>query len=81
MGWRTNVHDEERSGPLSVVSDDISESETILELSCEFTQISSTVLYKMITVRLGDHKFWARWVPETLTGEHKKQRMASALTI
>jgi hypothetical protein len=52
---------------------------TISELSCEFLQISRTVLYEIITVRLGCHKVCARWVPKMLTGRHKTQRMASAL--
>jgi transposase len=51
---RTNVHDEERSGRPSEVSDDLVQIVdqkvferrrfTILELSCEFPQISHTVL-------------------------------------
>jgi histone-lysine N-methyltransferase SETMAR len=53
---------------------------TISEPSYEFQQILLTVLYEIITVRLGYHKFCARWVPKMLTGEHKAQRMASALT-
>jgi hypothetical protein len=69
-------------GRPSIMSDDIFESErrrfTISELSCEFTQISRTVLYEIITVRLGYHKFCARWVPKTLTGAHKTQRIVSA---
>jgi hypothetical protein len=87
---RTNVHDEERSGWLSVVSVDLVESVnqkicerwrfTISELLCEFPQISRTVLYKIITVRLGYHKFCPRWVLKMHTGAHKTQRMASALT-
>jgi transposase len=44
---RTNVHDEERSGRPSVVSDDLVQSErrrlTLSEVSCEFPQISCTV--------------------------------------
>jgi hypothetical protein len=39
----------------------------------EFPQISLTVLYEIITVRLGYHKFSATWVP-------KMQKMASAFT-
>jgi hypothetical protein len=53
---------------------------TISEISCEFLQISYTVLYEIVTVRLGCHKFYARWVPKMLTGMHKMQRMASVLT-
>jgi hypothetical protein len=32
----------------------------------------------IITVRLGCHKFYSRWVPKMLTRAHKTQRMASA---
>jgi hypothetical protein len=53
---------------------------TISELLCEFPQISCTVLYKIITVRLGYHKFCARRVPRLLTGVHKMQRMVLTLT-
>jgi hypothetical protein len=54
---------------------------TTSEILYEFRQISHTVLYNIITVRLGyHHKFCARWVPKILTGAHKMQRMASALT-
>jgi hypothetical protein len=53
---------------------------TISELSCEFSQISSTFIYEVITVRLGYHKFCARWLPKMPTGALKTQRMASTLT-
>jgi hypothetical protein len=43
----------------------------ISELSCEFPQISCTVLYEIITVKLGYHKFCARCIPEILMGVHK----------
>jgi hypothetical protein len=89
MGGRTNIHVEERSGRPSVVSDDLVQTVdqkicerrrfTISELSCEFPQISRTVLYKTVTVRLGYHKFCATWVPKMITGVHKTQRMASAV--
>jgi hypothetical protein len=78
---RTNVHDEERSGRPSVVSDDLVQSErrcfTLSEISCEFTQISRTFLYEIITVWLGYHKLCARWVPKIFTD--KTQRMALTL--
>jgi hypothetical protein len=67
---RTNVHDEERNGQPSVMSDGLLQSFdkkncerqpfTISELSCEFPQISRTLLYVIITVRLGYHKFCSR---------------------
>jgi hypothetical protein len=53
---------------------------TISELSCQFPQILVSVLCKIIIFRLGYHKFWARWVQKILTGAHKTQIMASALT-
>jgi hypothetical protein len=74
----------------SVVSDDLVQSVdqkiyerrcfTISELPCGFPQISRTPFYEIITVRLGYHKFCVRWVLKMLTGAHKMQRMASALT-
>jgi hypothetical protein len=85
---QANAHDEEQSGQPSAVSDDLVQSVeqkicerqhfTILELLCEFLQISCTLLQEIITVRLGSHKFCTRWVPKMLTGVHKMQRMASA---
>lgn len=86
---RKNVHDEERSGRPSVVSDELVEKInakirdnrrfTISELSSEFPQISRTVLYEVVTDRLGYRKFCARWVPKILSETHKTQRMTSAL--
>jgi hypothetical protein len=67
MGGRKNVNDDEQSSQPSVVSDDLVQNVdhkicerrcfTISELSCEFPQISHTVLYEIITVSLGYHKF------------------------
>jgi hypothetical protein len=46
------------------------------------SQISRTVLYEIITVRLSyHHKLCARWVLKMLTGAHKTQRMASYLVV
>jgi hypothetical protein len=85
-----NVHDEEQCGQQSVVSDDLVQSVdqkrfsndrfTISELSREFPQISRPVRNEIITVRLGCHKFCARWVLKMLTGVHRMQRMALILT-
>jgi hypothetical protein len=84
---RINVRDEERTAQSSVVSDDpvdqkICETRviTISELSCEFPQISRTVLYEVIIVMLCYDKFCARWVLKMLTGVYETHRMASALT-
>jgi hypothetical protein len=83
---RKYVHSGERSSRPPVVSDDLVQNVgqiicdrrrfTISELSCEFPQISHTVLYGIIRVRPGYHKFCARWVPKMLTGAHKTQGMA-----
>jgi hypothetical protein len=57
---RTNVHDEERNGQLAICSDQQMCERwrfTISELSCEYPLASRTVLYEIITTRLGYHKF------------------------
>lgn len=88
-GGRTNIHDEDRSGRPSVVTNELVQKIdgkvrdnrrfTISELSDEFPQISRTVLYEVVTERLGYKKYCARWVPKILSEHHKNQRMASAL--
>jgi hypothetical protein len=84
MGEQMLTMKSEVFGEPSVVGDELVRSErwrfTILELSCEFPQISRTVLYETITVRLGFHRFCARWVPKILTDTHKTQRMARVFT-
>lgn len=87
---RTNVHDEERSGRPSIVTDEIVSKVdekikedrrfTITELSLSFPQISRSLLHKIVTQKLGYHKFCARWVPKILTETHKNQRMAASFT-
>jgi hypothetical protein len=59
---RTDVHDEERSDLVQSADQIVCETWrfTISELSCEFPQISRTVLYKIISVRLGCYKFCTR---------------------
>jgi hypothetical protein len=64
---QTDVHNEERSGWPSVVSDDLFQNVgqkicerwhfTISELLSEFSQISCAVLHEIITVKLGYHRF------------------------
>jgi hypothetical protein len=51
---------------------------TISELLCEFPQTACTLRSEIITVRLDNHRFCARWVPKMLMGAHKMQRMALA---
>jgi hypothetical protein len=76
--WANKVHSDEQSSRPSVVSDDLVQSVdqkicerwhfTISEHSYAFSQISYTVIYKSITVRLGYNKFCARWVAKMLKG-------------
>lgn len=87
---RTNVHDEERSGRPSVVTDElkgrierkIQEDRrfTIDGLHEFFPEISRTVLYEIVSGELGYKKISARWVPRLLSEEHKTKRMGAALT-
>jgi len=88
---RSNVHDEDRSGRPSVVSENLIERIdtkirenrrfTITELSEQFPEVSRTVLYELVTEELQYHKICARWVPRMLTETHKQKRMQSARLI
>ncbi|KAL4126648.1 hypothetical protein QTP88_010857 [Uroleucon formosanum] len=87
---RTNVHDEEKSGRPSIVTDDLvakvnekireNRRFTITELSLCFPQISRTLLFEIFSQKLGYDKFCARWVPKLFTDHHKGQRLEAALT-
>jgi len=87
---RENVHDEARNGRPSLVNDDLVRKVnervrddrrfTVSDLSLQFPQISKTLLYDNASSHLGYRKVRARWVPKMLTEEHKKQRVACALT-
>jgi hypothetical protein len=84
---RTNVHDGGGQGRHSIGTDELVQKLeqcmrgkrrfTTSELSEEFPQ---TNFYRIVTGRLGYHKFCARWVPKQLIDFHKTQRMGSALT-
>ncbi|GBM04537.1 hypothetical protein AVEN_197934-1 [Araneus ventricosus] len=86
---RTNIHDESRSGRPSVVNADLMKeinekirllrNFTITQLSEHLPNISRTVLYETVTLKLGYRKFCARWVPKMLTEIHKSSRMGAAL--
>ena len=87
---RENMHDEAQSGHPSLVNDDLVHKVnervcddrrfTISDLSLHFPQISTTLLYDIVSSHLGYWKVCARWVPKLLTEEHKKQCVACALT-
>ncbi|KAG5316575.1 SETMR methyltransferase, partial [Pseudoatta argentina] len=82
---RTSVHDDQRSGKPSILTDDIVEKIenalrddrrlTVDELSAMFPQISRSPLHETITETLGYRKLSARWVPKQLTDQHKLNRM------
>lgn len=86
---RTNVHDEDRSGRPSLVTDELKQKvdEKILEnrrftlttLHDFFPQISRSLLHEIVTDHLGYKKMCARWVPKILTDDHKAKRMGAAL--
>ena len=85
---RTNVHDEERSGRPGVADDGLIERVnskiqddrrfTITELSENFPEVSRTVLFEIVTERLGYRKVCARWIPKLLTEVHKENRLRAA---
>lgn len=85
---RTNVHDEDRSGRPSLLTNELVELVnqkvreirrfSISQLSEVFPQISRTILYEIVSEKLQYHKVCARWVPKMLTDDHKNQRVASA---
>jgi histone-lysine N-methyltransferase SETMAR len=86
---RTDVHDEQRSGRPSLISDDfLQEIEgdicanrcvTIRELHHIIPEVSETTIREAVTEKLEYRKLCARWVPKMLTDDHKTKRMGSAL--
>ncbi|KAG5324822.1 MOS1T transposase, partial [Pseudoatta argentina] len=82
---RTSVHDDQRSGRPSILTDDIVKKIenalrddrrlTVDELSAMFPQISRSLLHETITETLGYRKLSARWVPKQLTDQHKLNRV------
>ena len=85
---RTDVHDEQRSGKPSLISDDFlhgTEGEfranrcvTIRDLHHIIPEVSKTTIYEDVTEKLGYRRLCARWVPKILTDFHKTKRMSSA---
>lgn len=86
---RTSVHDGDRSGRPSLVTDELKAKveEKIQEnrrfnldsLNEFFPQISRSLLHEVVTDHLGYKKMCARWVPKVLTDAHKTKRMGAAL--
>ena len=86
---RTNVHDAERSGRPSVITDPLKQKvNRILRENRHFTisdvceqcpEVSRTVVYEIVTEHMQYRKICARWVLRMLTDAHKAARMGAAL--
>ncbi|GFY00653.1 HTH_48 domain-containing protein [Trichonephila clavipes] len=86
----SNIHDEERSGRPSVITDELIQKVdckvkenrrfTISSLAEKFPAVSRSVLYEIVSERLNYRKLCSRWVPKMLTVEHKTKRLGSALS-
>ena len=85
---RTDVHDEQRSGRPSLISDDFLQKieeiranrrVTIRELRHIIPEVSKTTIHEAVTEKLGHRKLCARWVPKMLTDDHKTKRVGFAL--
>ena len=87
--WRTDVHDEQRSGKPFLISDELLQEfegeiradrrVTIRKLHHIIPEVSKTTIHEAVTEKLGYRKLCARWVPKILTDDHKTKRMGSAL--
>ena len=85
---RTDVHDEQRSGRPSLISDDLLQEiegeiranrrVTIRELHHIIPEVSKTTIHEAVTEKLGYRKLCARWVPKMLKDDHKRKRMGSS---
>ena len=79
------LFEEGRSGRPSVITDDLVEKVntalrgnrrfTISELSLEFPQVSRSMIYDIVSEKLGYKKLCARLVPKMLTDEHKQKHL------
>ncbi|GFT58095.1 histone-lysine N-methyltransferase SETMAR [Trichonephila clavipes] len=86
---RSEVHDEERSGRPSFITEELvhaidekikeNRKFTFSALAMEFPQISRSLMHEIVTDKLKFHKLCARWVPKILTESHKTKRMRCAL--
>lgn len=88
---RTSVHDEERSGRPSLVTEELKKKVddriqenrrfTLTTLNDFFPQISRSLLHEIVTEHLGYKKMCARWIPKVLAEVHKTKRMGAALDL
>ncbi|GFV26400.1 uncharacterized protein TNCV_5087131 [Trichonephila clavipes] len=86
---RTDVHDEQRTGWPSVISDALLQRTEeaihanrrlrLKEMLQTIPEASMTTFYEVVVIKLGHRKLCARWVPKMLTEEHKKKRIGFEL--
>jgi hypothetical protein len=86
---RSDVHDEQRSGRPSLISDDFLQKiegeicanwcGTIRELHHIIPEVSKSTIHEAVTEKLGYRKLCTRWVPKMLTDDHKTKWMGSVL--
>ena len=82
------MHDEERSGRPSLVTDEFvhaieekvqqNRNCTISALAMEFQQISRSLIHENNTEKLQFRKLYSGWVLKILTEQHQKQWISSA---
>jgi len=81
---RTDVHDEQRSGRPSSISEDLlqeieeiraNQRVTIRESHHIIPEVSKTTIHEDVTEKLGYRKLCACWVPKILTDDHKTKWM------
>ena len=83
---RTDVHDAERSGRPSVITDALKQKVngiipenrhfTISEVYEQCPDVYRTVVYEIVTEHLQYRKIYACWLPRKLTDAHKAARIA-----
>lgn len=86
---RTEVHDEQRSGRPSVITEELVDNVQakiqedrrvkISELCDHFPAVSRGTMHEIVRNCLGYKKICARWVPHQLTDDHLSKRMGSCL--
>jgi hypothetical protein len=86
---RTDVHDEQRSGRPSFISDNLLQEiegeiranrfVTIRELHHVIPEVSKSTIHEDVTEKLGYRKLCSNWVPKMLTDDRKTKWIGSVL--
>ena len=84
---RTEIHDEKLSGRPSTCKETVAKVEESMRkdrrvsldnLCASISEVSRTIIYRILGDKLQYRKVSARWVPRMLTEDHKRQRVDSA---